>query len=92
MDGKIVDIMNHAVLADKWRSFGWKVYEMDGHNVDDIQTTMTDGLKNLACPIVFMSHTIKGKGVSFIENQYNWHIGVLTKEQYEQAKKELEEV
>jgi transketolase len=92
LDGRIVDIMNQGSLADKWKSFGWKVYEMDGHNVADIQKTMTDGLKNLTCPTVFMSHTIKGKGISFIENQYNWHIGVLTQEQYEQAKKELEEV
>lgn len=92
LDGRIVDIMNHAVLADKWRSFGWTVYEMDGHNVDDIKKTMTEGLKRLTGPTVFMSHTIKGKGISFIENQYNWHIGVLTTEQYEQAKKELEEV
>ena len=92
LDGKIVDIMNQGSLADKWKSFGWKVYEMDGHNVDDVQKTMTEGLKNPTCPTVFMSHTIKGKGISFIENQYNWHIGVLTQEQYEQAKKELEEV
>lgn len=92
LDGRIVDIMNQGSLADKWKSFGWKVYEMDGHNVVDIQKTMTDGLKNLTSPTVFMSHTIKGKGISFIENQYNWHIGVLTQEQYEQAKKELEEV
>lgn len=92
LDGRIVDIMNQGSLADKWKSFGWKVYEMDGHNVSDIQKTMTEGLKTLTCPTVFMSHTIKGKGISFIENQYNWHIGVLTQEQYEQAKKELEEV
>ncbi len=92
LDGRIVDIMNQGSLADKWKSFGWKIYEMDGHNVADIQKTMTDGLKNLTSPTVFMSHTIKGKGISFIENQYNWHIGVLTQEQYEQAKKELEEV
>lgn len=92
LDGRIVDIMNQGSLADKWKSFGWKVYEMNGHDVADIQKTMTEGLKNVICPTVFMSHTIKGKGISFIENQYNWHIGVLTQEQYEQAKKELEEV
>lgn len=92
LDGRIVDIMNHSVLAEKWKSFGWTVYEMDGHNVDEIKKTMTEGLKSPTGPTVFMSHTIKGKGISFIENQYNWHIGVLTTEQYEQAKKELEEV
>ena len=92
LDGRIVDIMNQGSLADKWKSFGWKVYEMDGHDVDDIKKTMTEGLKNLTGPTVFMSHTIKGKGISFIENQYNWHIGVLTQEQYEQAVKELEAI
>lgn len=92
LDGRIVDIMSQGSLVDKWSSFGWKVYEMDGHNVDDIKKTMTEGLKQLSGPTVFMAHTIKGKGVSFIENQYNWHIGVLTTEQYEQAKKELEEL
>jgi len=92
LDGKIVDIMDQGSLADKWKSFGWKVYEMDGHNVADIHQTMTEGLKKMTGPTVFMAHTLKGKGISFIEGKYNWHIGVLTQEQYEQAKKELEEV
>lgn len=90
LDGKIEDIMNPYSLQDKWRSFGWLVYDMDGHDVDNIRKIMKPALEDQTYPIVFMANTIKGKGVSFIENQYNWHIGVLTEAMYHKAVEELE--
>jgi len=77
-------------LADKWRAFGWKVVEMDGHNMTEIVRTL-DSLPDPASdvPTVIIGHTIKGKGVSFLENQASWHHGVLNDEQLEQALGEI---
>ena len=90
LDGRIEEIMTQHSLQNMFSSFGWKVIDMDGHDVDDIRNTMTDALKDQYCPIVFMANTIKGKGISFIEYQYNWHIGVLNEEMYHKAIEELE--
>jgi transketolase len=76
-------------LRDKWEAFGWKVFEMNGHNMEDI----IDKLEMAVCfqgrPTVLIAHTVKGKGVSFMENQVAWHCGIPTPEQYEQALREL---
>jgi len=90
LDGFIEDIMKQGSLENKWKSFGWDICECDGHNVEDVYKTMSDALKNQKQPTVIFAHTIKGKGVSFIENQYNWHIGVLNDELYKKAVQELE--
>lgn len=90
LDGFIEDIMKQGSLEDKWKSFGWKICECDGHNVEDIYKVMTEVVKNQKQPTVIFAHTVKGKGVSFIENQYNWHIGVLNDDLYQKAVKELE--
>lgn len=90
LDGFIENIMKQGSLEDKWKSFGWKICECDGHNVEDIYKVMTEVVKNQKQPTVIFAHTVKGKGVSFIENQYNWHIGVLNDDLYQKAVKELE--
>lgn len=91
LDGEITTIMNHESLGEKWKAFGWKLFEGDGHDVDDVYRVFQEALKDQKTPVCIFMNTIKGKGVSFIENKYNWHIGVLNEEQYNQAVKELEE-
>ena len=90
LDGFIENIMKQGSLEDKWKSFGWKICKCDGHNVENIYKTFTEALKDQKQPTVIFAHTIKGKGISFIENQYNWHIGVLNDELYKKAVEELE--
>ncbi len=90
LDGFIENIMKQGSLEDKWKSFGWKICKCDGHNIENIYKTFTEALKDQEQPTVIFAHTIKGKGISFIENQYNWHIGVLNDELYKKAVEELE--
>lgn len=92
IDGKVSDIMDVAPLADKWRKFGWKVIEIDGHDYDqiiDAFETFQEERKSEGQPTVIISSNTLGKGVSFMEGDYHWHHGVPTDEQYEQALKEL---
>ncbi len=90
LDGFVENIMKLESLEDKWKSFGWKTYECNGHDIEDLYNTFMEVLKYQNCPTVVFAHTIKGKGISFIENQYNWHIGVLNDDLYQKAVKELE--
>lgn len=90
LDGRTTEIMNLKSLHDKWNSFGWNVYEMNGHDTNNIRDVMLPAISVQNGPIVFIANTIKGKGLSFVEFQYNWHIGVLTDELYKKAIEELE--
>jgi transketolase len=89
--GSIDQIMSLEPLRDKWEAFGWKVFEMNGHNMDDIVNTLEMAVRFQGKPIVVIAHTTKGKGVSFMENDITWHCKALTQEQYEQALRELEQ-
>ena len=78
-------------FADKWRAFGWQVAECDGHNVAALVETLAQaGRDASAGPVVVLAHTVKGKGVSFMENQYAWHGKAPDDEQFAQAVAELE--
>lgn len=81
-------ILSVEPLRNKWESFGWKVFEMNGHNMDDIANKLEMAI-NFKPPTVIIAHTVKGKGVCFMENDNSWHQKMLTKEQYEQVIKEL---
>ena len=84
LDGEINTIMNLISLENKFKSFGWDVSRIkNGHNVEEIYDVLSDVRQKQKSPHVVIAETIKGKGVSFIENKYNWHIGVLSKDQYE---------
>lgn len=85
-DGFIEDISGLGDIANKYRAFGWNVREFDGHDIRRIrsefdQLPSPDSLR----PTVFICHTIKGKGVPFMENQARWHAGKITKEQLQIA-------
>lgn len=89
LDGRTAEIMNVDSLSDRWKSFGWNVIECDGHNFDEIDTAFNKiGLVEEK-PTVIIANTIKGKGVSFMEDNVAWHGMAPSKEQKEKAIIEL---
>lgn len=78
-------------LVDRWSAFGWEVLEMDGHDMVDILDTMEKAHKPNGQPKVVIAHTVKGKGVSYMENDFTWHSRVPTDEELETAMRELGE-
>ena len=75
IDGPVSDVMNVEPLADRYRSFGWLVIEIDGHNMDQVVAGLEQARINAGCgkPTVVLANTVKGKGVSFMENVAGWH-------------------
>ncbi|MBU9711227.1 transketolase [Evansella tamaricis] len=89
--GGTEDVMGLEPLGDKWRSFGWEVVEVDGNDIEQLVTVLSDNPKVSGKPLLIVANTVKGKGISFSENQVGWHHRVPTKEEYELAIKELSE-
>ena len=89
-DGPISELTGLGDIAQKYRAFGWSVQECDGNNIAELKAQF-DRLPapTSETPTVLICHTVKGKGVSFMENQTKWHAGKLTQEQYESAVSEL---
>ena len=85
VDGRVSDIMEVAPVAEKWRSFGWRVIEIDGHDFYQILESLEVAKKNKNCPLVIVARTVKGKGVSFMENVVDWHGKAPTEEEYRLA-------
>jgi len=90
IDGKIKDIMNLEPLVAKWQAFGWYTIEIDGHNMKQILAAYEEAKTIKNKPTIIIAHTIKGKGVSFMENVVDFHGRAPTKEEAEKALKELE--
>ena len=90
IDGHTAEVMSIEPIADKWRAFGWHTQEVDGHSFPELLAALkeTDGVKDR--PSMIIAHTVKGKGVSIFENQAKYHGVAPTKEEYEQALKELQ--
>ena len=84
------EVCNTSPIDKKFESFGWAVREIDGNNVTEIQNAFDALPFEIGKPSLIIAHTIKGKGVSFMENQLKWHHGVPTQEQYIQANEELD--
>lgn len=76
-------------LAEKWRSFGWQVDEVDGHNVGALIEKLKSARSVSNQPVIIIAHTIKGKGVSFVETDFRFHGRALTPEQAEKAREEI---
>lgn len=89
LDGWVKDIMELEPLAEKWRSFGWHVIELDGHDLDAVQGAFDEAKATKGKPTVLIAHTIKGKGVSFMENNPKFHGAAPSAEEAEKALKEL---
>jgi transketolase len=82
------DILNLEPLASKWKSFGWDVHEADGHDFSSIFSALKS-IGTSSRPTVVIAHTIKGKGVSFMENNLLWHYRAPDDQEYQAALKEL---
>lgn len=76
-------------LAEKWRSFGWQVDEVDGHDVEALIEKFKSARSVSNQPVIIIAHTIKGKGVSFVETDFRFHGRALTPEQAEKAREEI---
>ena len=87
----VADTLELEPLADKWRSFGWQVQEVDGHNHQQLQSELSSLPLKSDCPSVIICHTVKGKGVSFMENTVLWHYRVPRDEEFAAALQELED-
>jgi transketolase len=86
-DGFTKDIMNHSSLLDKFKSFGFNSMEIDGHDIEQIFSALQS--KDILKPNAIIAKTVKGKGVTFMENNKDWHHGVLSDSLYEQAISDL---
>jgi len=90
LDGTCDEVMPNGDLGEKFRAFGWETIEIDGHCMEEIVAALDKccASKN-GKPKCIYAHTVKGKGVSFMENQCGWHGVAPNQEQYEQAMAEL---
>jgi transketolase len=88
--GFVKEVVDLEPFAAKWRSFGWAVREIDGHNLAEIEAPLSQVPYESARPSCLIAHTIKGKGVSFMENDVLWHFRSPQGEEFEAALTELE--
>ena len=87
--GLVKDVLDLDPLADKFRAFRWAVREVDGHNMRELVEVLGSLPQEIDRPTVIIAHTVKGKGVSFMEKRLAWHYKSPTDEQVELALKEL---
>jgi len=90
LSGCNCDVMNLEPLPQKWQAFGWHVSEVDGHNLDQILRALEKAKRVKGQPAVIIAHTIKGKGVSFMENNVDFHGKAPNADEVAKALKELE--
>ncbi|MDD3165440.1 MAG: transketolase [Oscillospiraceae bacterium] len=90
IDGKTADVMPTEPLDEKLEAFGWKVLKADGHDFGSLQEAFAEAKTVKAQPTVILAKTVKGKGVSYMENVAGWHGKAPNDAQYEQGKQELE--
>jgi len=89
LDGTVEEIMDVGDLTAKWRCFGWNVIECRGHDIDDVLAAFGRAAVSRGAPSVILAHTVKGKGVSFMENQAAWHGAAPNDEQLARALAEI---
>jgi len=89
LDGFVKDIMDVDPLAEKWRAFGWHAIECDGHSVEAVQKAFAEAAATKGKPTAIVAHTVKGKGVSFMENNPKFHGVAPTADELALALKEL---
>jgi len=89
LDGTVEEVLPMEPLADKWRAFGWHTVECDGHSIPAVQAAFAEAAATQGKPTVIIAHTIKGKGVSFMEGNPKWHGVTPNPQEVELALKEL---
>ena len=87
--GRSCEIMALEPLADKWRAFGWTAHEVDGHDIGALAACLKGVPDPEGKPVAIIAHTVKGKGISFMENDNNWHYRIPTEGEVLSAKREL---
>ena len=96
LDGFLTNVMNVEPIGEKFRSFGWNVFEVDGHNIEQLIEVLSydnkadSSIETKGKPKIVIAHTIKGKGVSFMENKVEFHGRAPTDQELKRALKELE--
>ena len=86
----VENVISIEPLRERLESFGWFVKEINGHSMEEIDSAIMSLKSQFGKPKCIIAHTVKGKGISFMENDGQWHRGIPTEEQYTMAKKELE--
>jgi transketolase len=87
--GRSEEVMALSPLVDKWRAFGWSASEIDGHDMAALVKALSNVPNGSGRPVALVAHTVKGKGVSFMEDDNNWHYRIPTADEVLAAKKEL---
>lgn len=89
IDGPIRSVMNPEPFPEKWKAFGWQVFTVDGHSFPEIIAATEEAQASIERPSIIICHTVKGKGVSFMENEADWHGKAPNDEQVKNALSEL---
>ena len=89
IDGKTEDVMNIGPIVDKFKAFGWNVIEIDGHDFDQIFAALDMAKETVGKPTMIVAKTVKGKGISYMENKAGWHGNAPSDSDLEQALIEL---
>lgn len=90
IDGPTADVMPVEPLDKKFEAFGWHVVKCDGHDFDALRAAFREAEQTAGLPTVVLAKTVKGKGISFMENNAGWHGKAPNEEQYQIARAELE--
>lgn len=91
IDGRCEDVMKIEPVRDKWKAFGWHIFEIDGHNMEEILNALDEAEHIKGKPSMILAHTVKSKGVSFFQGKAEYHGLTPTREELEKALKELGE-
>ena len=92
IDGDIAEVCSPYPLADKFKAFNFNVVEIDAHDFDQIDAAFAKAKETKGMPTAIIAKSVKGKGVSFMENQASWHGSAPNDEQYEQAIADLDKI
>jgi len=90
ISGKTAEVMNMEPIADRFKAFGWETEDIDGNNMEEIIDTIESMLRKKGKPKAIIAHTIKGKGISFTENNYKYHYWKPNSEELQKAICELD--
>jgi transketolase len=88
--GRNSEVCSPYPIDEKWKAFGWNVITVNGHNIVELRKALSEAPTQKGKPTFIIANTVKGKGVSYMEDVKRWHHGVPSDEEYLQAVKELE--
>jgi transketolase len=87
LDGKVDDVIGIEPVVDKWEAFGWNTIDIDGHDVAQVLGALREATARAhdGVPTVIVAHTVKGKGIPYMETEFGWHLGYLAPSDEERA-------